>query len=69
MSDGLPVLGDIVDVNDPLSYSGEGVVVEVQRHPHHAVRVQMRTITDRTDQRMVGRSTWFLAPHVTVKKS
>lgn len=60
------LLDRLVDVHDPLGYSGRGVVVEVQERPHEAVRVDMLTITDRTDQTVVGRSVWVLADHVRV---
>lgn len=62
----LPRVGDLVDVDDPLGYSGQGTVRAVQVHPHHAVLVHMHTITDRTDQSKVGQEVWVLAGHVTV---
>lgn len=58
--------GALVDVHDPLGYSGRGTVTEVQTLPHHAVFVRMETITDRIDQRAVGREVWVLTGHVTV---
>jgi hypothetical protein len=64
--DRLPRVGDIVEVSDPLGYSGEGIVEQVQTLPHHAVFVQMSTITDRKDKRTVGRVIWVLAGHVKV---
>jgi hypothetical protein len=63
----LPRVGDVVDVHDPLGYSGHGRVTKVQIRPHHAVVVKMYSITDRTDQRMVGREASFLASHVSIK--
>lgn len=63
--DGLPKVGAVVEVHDPLGYSGRGTVTKVQVRPHHAVEVLMETITDRTDQRVVGKHIWVLAGYVT----
>lgn len=57
--------GESVEVVDPLGYHGMAVVLDEQTTPTHAVLVRMLTITDRTDQSMVGRETWVLAGHVT----
>ena len=56
--------GQMVKVHDPLGYSGTGQVTAVQHSPTEAVEVRMLTITDRSDQSVVGRKVWFLVPHV-----
>lgn len=61
-----PRMGELVDVHDPLGYSGQGTVVAMQHQPHHAVEVMMHSITDRTDQSKVGTSVWVLLGHVEV---
>lgn len=58
-----------VEVSDPLGYSGTGTVVRWQTTPTDAVLVKMLTITDRTDQSVVGREVWVMRPHVTVMPS
>lgn len=64
MNPELPRIGATVTVTDPMGYSGTGIVIQVQERPHHAVLVELLTITDRTSQTAVGRQTWVLGPHV-----
>lgn len=64
--DGFPAKGERVRWTDPWFYNGEGVVLAIQRHPHHAVQVQILEIDDPGNQRWVGRTTWLLPGHLEV---
>lgn len=59
-----PWINTMVKFDDPSSYTGTGVVTGRQVRPTDAVRIKVHTITDRTDQSMVGKETWIHADHV-----
>lgn len=51
--------GTKVEITDPWFYEGEGLVLDTQVTPHHAVYVEITKIHDPANQHWVGRNTWL----------